>query len=115
MKDMMAARAADGRLHRRRERQGAAGPRERLRHGPAPMSMPVPRCPPARTLRLDYARFAQGAVMVVSGTMRALVIAAFVLAAPSVLAGSVERAIDGDDICLCGDDVFVRLFAGRSN
>jgi endonuclease YncB( thermonuclease family) len=32
----------------------------------------------------------------------------------SALAGSVERAIDGDDLCLCGNDQFVHRFAGRS-
>jgi endonuclease YncB( thermonuclease family) len=44
------------------------------------------------------------------------ILLAFILAAASsaALAGSIERAIDGDDICLCGDDAFVRRFAGRS-
>jgi len=45
--------------------------------------------------------------------------AAFILlagVATDALAGWVERAIDGDDLCLCGDnDPFVSRFAGNSD
>lgn len=45
-----------------------------------------------------------------------LVVVGVVLGMPTcAFAGSVERVIDGDDLCLCGNDSFARRFAGRSS
>ena len=46
--------------------------------------------------------------------MRLLHVALAVMIGTDALAGSVNRTIDGDDLCLCGDDAFVRRFAGKS-